>query len=673
MITEDVKEFSKSFHDELRADAHGLNALRETVFVQKMGDILEEYGEIEALMPCQYKGRGVKVDGYSFDDEFKDFILVVSHFKDEEDPSHARVNNTDINQSMKKVSTFFTKCLGGYHDQIDISNPAHDLAKLIYECRKEVRNVKFVLITDGHARRRASEVEEIEGVDVTRTVWDIERTCHFYRTGERETISMEFPDHCGGPLECVVEDSGDGIYTTYLGFMPGTALADMYALWGIKMLDMNVRVFLSARGNVNKGIRKTIKESPEMFCAYNNGITVFAREVTLTEDGKGLINAKDFQIVNGGQTTASLYHTRKKDRADLKKIQVQMKLTVIHDESKIEKLVPLISEFSNTQNKVQTADLAANEAPHPEIQEISKRLLAPDPTGGSFQTNWFYERARGSYEEFRSLTARTPHQKKHFDSINPKKQKFDKIKFAKVWNSYLRMPHTVSLGGQKNFGRFNQWLREQKDEDWVSFFRKTVALLLLWNETERMVRRKKFQGYHHNIVAYSLSWFFYLTGSRIDLEKIWQEQKVAASILDTLDGLSDIVDTHIRNTTYNVTEYCKKKDCWEKLLEGDGLLATGIEDEYLANGGNNGGYEVDTSGEEKAIDDCINKGAQAWFELSKWLRERDFLPGRARSQCYNMGRTINGKKKKPSAVLSIACLKVWSEAELRGWSLPIEE
>ena len=665
MGTDELREFSADFHEGIRVEASASDALREEVFVEKMGEILEEYGEIEALVPSFYRATGIKVAGYCYDDEFKDFILLTSLFLDETEPAKVRVTNSNIETEMKRVTSFFQKCTKGLYKKIEISNEAYDLAKLIYECRKEIRNIKFVLITDGTAPRRPSENEELDGIEVSRTVWDLERTCYFYRTGEREQISVDFTEYCEGPLSCAAKDDSEGVYTTYLAFLPGKVLADMYSTWGIKMLDMNVRVFLSARGNVNKGISRTIRDEPDMFCAYNNGITVFAREVSLTPDGTGLLSARDFQIVNGGQTTASLYHTRKKYKAELDSINVQMKLTVIHDEEMISDLVPLISQYSNTQNKVQTADLAANESPHPEIQAVSKSILAPDPTGGSQQTHWFYERARGSYEEFRNLTAKTSVQKKHFENLNPKSQKFDKIKFAKVWNSYLRLPFTVSLGAQKNFARFNEWLREQTEDDWVPFFRKTIALLILWNEMARMVRRNKFQGYHHNIVAYTLAWFFQLTESRIDLDKIWMNQNASDSIFNTLDSMSSIVNEHIRDTGLNVTEYCKKKDCWEKLLEKPVSLPDLLINEYITSGKRNS-YSSEVSSEKEAIQFCEDKGSQAWYELSAWLKERDFLTAKARSQCYNMGKFLK-KGKKPSVALSKPCMKAWADAEIRGW------
>jgi hypothetical protein len=668
VIAEDVTEFSKQFHEEIRAQATAVEALREEIFVQKMADILEEYGEIDTLNPCSYQSVGMKVDGYCYDDEFNSFILVVSYFLDEPDLNRAKVTNTDIQREFKHVTNFFERSLKGGYEKIEISNETHDLAKLIHECKEEIRNVKLVLLTDGITQKAPAEVAEIQGVDISRTVWDIERTCRFYKTGERERLDVDFTQYCDGPLSCVPREAASGSYTVYVGFIPGSALADMYTKWGIKMLDMNVRVFLSARGNVNKGIRRTILDEPDMFCAYNNGITVYAESVETEPlgEGIGLLRARDFQIINGGQTTASLYHTRKKDRANVENISVQMKLVVIHTKDNSLPLVHKISQFSNTQNKVQVADLAANESPHPEIQAISNSILAPDPTGGSQQTYWFYERARGSYEESRNMNAKTPAQKRYFDAMRPRNQKFDKIKFGKVWNAYLRLPHVVSLGGQKNFGRFNEWLREQKEEEWVPFFRKTVALLILWNAMEKIVRRQKFEGYHHNIVAYTLAWLFHLTHSQIDLERIWQKQAVDESILDLLEAMAQVVNEHIRGTNLNITEYCKKEDCWSKLKMREFSLPTGISDEYVHENQKTE-YQPSIQSETEAVEFCKSRGYQAWFDLAKWLKERDFLTPKARSQSFNMGRAVR-RGKGPSVVLSVACKKIWEDAEVRGWN-----
>lgn len=666
MITEELKEFSREFHDEIRAQAHAADAMKEEVFVERMGDILEEYGEIEGFNPCSYIGKAGKIDGWYFDDEFKDIVVIVSKYFDSDNLEEITVTNSEVNALFTQAERFIFNSIKGLHKKIDISDPAHELSSLIADCGKELRNIKIVLITDGLTKRREAEVSTVDDIEISKTIWDIERTYNFYRKGEREVIGVNFAEDYGGPINCVSLKNSTNRYTTYLAFVPGNVLADMYAKWGTKMLDMNVRVFLSARGNVNKGIKETIQNFPDLFCAYNNGITVFAKEVELKKDGQllSIVKAHDFQIVNGGQTTASLYHTRKKEKLNLESLYVQMKMTVIHNDADIPLLVPKISEYSNTQNKVQIADLAANQAPHPEIQAISNAIMAPDPTGGSVQTYWFYERARGGYEESKNLFAKTSAQKRQFDSLRPKNQKFDKIKFAKVWNTFLRLPHLVSLGGQKNFGRFNEWLREQH-EDWTEFFKKTVALLILWNNAEKIVRRQGFEGYHHNIIAYTLSWFFQLTGNRIDLNKIWKSQDVPASILDTLEQMSSIVNSHIRDTSQNVTEYCKKEECWTGLRDKHFSIPDKVIKEYVA-AGENKHYVPSVTSETEAIQFCKDKGADSWFALSKWLKELNYLTPKARSQSFNMGRCLK-RANEPSTALSIPCKKIWAEAENRGW------
>ena len=665
-MSEELKNFAKQFNEEIKAESHALESFREEVFVTRMGYILDEYGETDTVINSSYqnKNHGIKVDGYSHDEEMNSFILIISLFFDEPGISSQNVTNTMVSREMNRVTNFFKKSLSGLHKTLDIGAESYDLAKLIYDSKADISGVKFLLITDGVAPKNPSEKEEIDGIEITRAVWDIERTFNFIKTGTKETISIDFTEYCKGPLEFTVLDNSESLYTTYLGFIPGQALADMYNKWGIKMLDMNVRVFLSARGNINKGIRHTITDDPEMFCAYNNGINVFSKDIELNEKGTGIVKANDFQIINGGQTVASLFHTQKKHKADLSKIHVQMKLTVVKDEEHIEKMVPLISKYSNTQNKVQLTDLFANQKPHPEIQLISHNTLAPDPSGGSKQTYWIYERARGGFEEFKNLSANTSAQSRKFNILRPKHQKFDKIKLAKVWNSYLMLPHIVCYGGQKNFAHFNVWLSDQ-EVDFSDFFRETVSLLILWNKTEILFRKNNLQAYRHAVVAYTLSWLFYKTDSKIDLQKIWEKQDAAETIFDDLERMLIIVNENIRDTDENPSMYARKEECWKNLIKKDLNLNDQIEEEFFS--GQKKEYSAPANSVGKEIEFCVQKGGDLWFALSKWLKERNFLQGKQRSQCFNMGRKIS-QNGDPSELLSKACVKIWEESNNRGWN-----
>ncbi len=677
MPEDSLKSFSELLHHDIATDAHAMEMLREEAFVEKIGEILADYGEIRDHQICSWKDTGFKVDAYEMDEDFENLTLVVSHWLDISDPQQAKVVDSEVDRIFKRGTNFLAGSLKGkLKDRIDISNPAQDLAGLIHECQKDITSAKLILITDGLVTERRGETEIVEGVEVTKVVWDIQRIHTFVKTGEREQIAIDFASSYGGAIPCIEQPSPDGKYTTYLAFIPGTVLADLYGDWKIRLLERNVRVFLSHRVKVNQGIRDTIRLEPEMFCAYNNGITVYAQRVNLTTLPSGQVAISyvhDFQIVNGGQTTASLYHTRDKYKVDLRPVMIQMKLMVINEEARppdlpegqllADVLVPKIGRFSNTQNRIQLADLLANDPPHPELHAISKNLTAPDPTGGSVQTYWFYEKSRGSYEETRRLEAKTPAQERKFDQKYPKSQRFDKSKFGKAWNSYLRLPHIICLGAMKNFAEFNTWLQDQKDEDWTDFFKKTVALVMLWNEAEKIVRRQQFGGYCHAIVAYTLSWFHHLTNSNVDLSKIWSEQKIPVSIKQVVEILSQSVNNHIRDTTLNVTEWCKKEACWQKLKDRvapdlpnvSSCLVSGNPPQPRLARGND------------AIEFCKSKGGSAWKELAKWLKDRGFMSKKARSQCFNMGRFLQ-EGREPSFLLSNPCREIWQNAENSfGW------
>ena len=319
---------------------------------------------------------------------------------------------------------------------------------------------------------------------------------------------------------------------------------------------------------MNQGIRDTIRNEPGMFGAYNNGITVYAEDLMTEEleDGTiGISKVKDFQIVNGGQTTASLYHTRKTFKSPLEDIFVQMKIMVIHESAKPEEmsdnrlsddLVPKIGRFSNTQNKIQMSDLNANDPPHPEIHSISLQLPAPDSTGGTRISYWFYEKSRGSWDEKRRLEAKTVAQRRQFDQKFPRSQRFNKGDFARAWYSFHQKPHIVSLGPQKCFAQFNSNLLKdelaiasQTPGYWPEYFRRTVGLLVIWRalhiEVRRRVREGIYQSYAQNILAYTISLLSRQMDRKLDLEKFWDSQEVPEPVMEYILHLADIAHEHI--------------------------------------------------------------------------------------------------------------------------------
>lgn len=658
--------------------------MKEEAFTEIFTEYLIDFGDLDIaeLSAWRNKNVGAKIDAYAFDDDIETVSLISSIWKEDGE----NVTNSELDAAIKRVRKFFSLAIEGKlpGDRIDVGNPAYDVANTICEVRNELTTVRIIIVTNGETKPREGKRETQNGKDLQISVWDGPRILGLLQDTARVGITIDFEEY-GGSIKCVKQHGDTEKYSTYLAFVPGQILADLYSKHKTRLLEKNVRVFLSQRGGVNKGIRNTIINEPDMFCAYNNGITVYAESIVCSKLNDGIFElsvVEDFQIVNGGQTTASLYHTMKKDRADLSGISVQMKLMVIHEneddgERLSDQLVPKISQFSNTQNKIQMSDLRANDKPHPELFAISKKSVAPDPTGGTMTSYWFYEKSRGAWNETRNLETNTQSQRKAFDAKYPRNQRFDKGLFSKVWYSHLNKPHIVSLGPQKCFARFHtdfltNLVQEGKTE-WPVFFKKTVGILLLWKVTEKEVKRRiregVYQSFAQNITAYTIALFSQQTNQKIDLLRLWELQKVPEEMMQYIMDLADIAHDHITDLPSNfslVSEYSKREICWKTLVSKSFPNPPSTLSNFIHS--KQSKMKISASKDEQNIDFCKSKGYQAWYDLSKWMSDRGWGTGKQRSQCYNMGKFLQSRRE-PSAALSAPCRNAWESMEQNyGWN-----
>jgi hypothetical protein len=359
--------------------------------------------------------------------------------------------------------------------------------------------------------------------------------------------------------------------------MPGKLLADLYGQYSSRLLEQNVRSFLQARAAVNKGIRDTILTDPEMFFAYNNGITATASRVeVISADGSlQITEIEDLQIVNGGQTTASLFHTRRKDKADLEKVFVQMKLSVVSSDL-AERVVPKISEYANTQNKVNAADFFSNHPYHIRMEEYSRRIWAPAAAGAQRETKWFYERARGQFIDAQAkLTAA---ESKRFLAEYPKTQMFTKTDLAKYENVWEEHPRFVNLGAQKNFAKFAERISEEWKADPDKFdegyYHKVIARAIIFKNAEKIVSEQSWYGggYRANIVTYTIALLGYCADARrcsFDFQKIWRRQSMDPVLGDAIARVGHLVQEDLSKPPErisNVTEWAKRDACWQRLV-----------------------------------------------------------------------------------------------------------
>ncbi|MEC8568030.1 MAG: AIPR family protein, partial [Pseudomonadota bacterium] len=351
----------------------------------------------------------------------------------------------------------------------------------------------------------------MDNKSISLSVWDLKRLKQFVEQGQaRADLVINFADDFGGSVPVLRASTGSDTLESYLAVIPGWQLANIYEKWGPRLLEANVRSFLQARGKVNKGIRDTIRDEPHMFFAYNNGLSATADSIELekTEHGFVLSNATNLQIVNGGQTTASLHAARKLFEQQLENVYVQMKLTIVPN-LLTEQVVPRISEYANSQNKVNAADFFSNHPFHVKVEELSRKLLAPAGELGYRETKWFYERARGQYADERAR--RTIAERKKFDAEFPKNQFFTKTDLAKIENTFSCLPHIVSLGAQKNFTEFAKNIGKTWGSNGDSFdelwFKRLIARIILFRAMEKLVSNADWYqgGYRANIVTFGLA------------------------------------------------------------------------------------------------------------------------------------------------------------------------
>lgn len=505
-----VEEFFHDFRQEMLAGAEANSTYQLEAFMEAVSNELIETGFVEGYEHCHYRAaRGVRVDGYWFNDEGVLDIFVADFDCRRELETLTR---TDVDASFKRVSNFFEASLLGKL-QPDVTTPEYGLVRQICDRRATLRKVNFFLTSERVLSDRFQTFPEgeVSGIHTTYHVWDMAR---FQRQrssrGHKEALDIDFVEMFGDGINCLPANLGFQTYQSYLIVIPAPILTSLYERYSARLLEQNVRTFLQARGNVNKGIRATILCEPQMFFAYNNGITATAQQVQtrMTSDGLQISRITDLQIVNGGQTTASLFHTQRSDKADITGIFVQMKLSVI-DSEQSEMVVPRISEYANTQNRVNAADFFANHPFHVRMAEFSRRIWAPAQQGVQRESKWFYERARGQYLDAQSKL--TAGEQKRFRAEYPKSQMFTKTDLAKFENVFDDHPKFVNLGSQKNFARYalrigREW---EKSSDGFNelYFRRAVARGILFRAAEKLVSDQPWYngGYRANIVAYTLS------------------------------------------------------------------------------------------------------------------------------------------------------------------------
>jgi hypothetical protein len=648
---DDLTEYARDLQQSVLLDAgiEGAEQMRSEVFTRHVIDILVEAGELENALPCHLRERGIEVHGYGIDDEDTLNLLTTIYSGDVPPGS---VSRTELDKALQRLINFWDRCREQpYHERLEESSDAYDMALHIHRCASAVRRVRLFVITDGRAAAAQLGAEDADGIELRRSVWDIVRLHRLETSGQpQEPIEINFVQRYGEPLACLSVGRGIAAYDAMLTVFPGAWLADIYNEYGPRLLELNVRSFLQAAGKVNRGIRDTLRDEPERFLAYNNGIAATASAVDLVNlpaGGSAIAAMRDLQIVNGGQTTASI-HRALVTGIDLSAVSVQAKVTVV-DPASLDEIVPLISRFANSQNRVSEADLSANDPFHVEIETLSRTVWTPVSGDTLRQTRWFYERARGQYRDAVNREG-TPARRRAWQVTHPPAQRFTKTDLAKFENTWAQLPHDVSRGAQKNFTVFMGTMSRTHSKPGIEDFHRLVAKAILWKRTERIISDQHFGGYRANLVAYAIAKLSHSTGQRVDLARIWEEQALTEAIEAALADLSHVaweVLVDKAPTGTNITEWAKREQCWKGMRDRPWSVPPALAAELVSPGQASVSPTASTgsAADDVAVAACLEMEPDGWFAIADWAKQTDSLQPWQRKLAFDIG--IRMKRGRP--------------------------
>ena len=577
MSSSELTDFLRDTQANVKSQIREGALYQELVFAGIVMDHMSEIGMTFEPVECHYEGTVsnaiLRLSGYSLSEDADQLDLFVSLYAGAEELTPIPDSETKV--AAERCLRFLTLCAEGKMAQrLDGSSDVASLANSLQGIYNNLEQIRIYVITDRVAKSKSFKTRDIGGKAVRLEVMDIERLHRHTSEGKpRDELVIDFNEASGSPLPCVYVPGENDDYDYALTAVPGEALRLLYEKFGARLLEANVRSFLSVKGKgVNAGIQSTLRSAPERFMAYNNGIVIVADEMYLgkTSQGEqGIAWLKGLQIVNGGQTTASLYFTKKKyPDTDLSRVRVPAKIIVMkaQDSTKEEALVSDISRYANSQNAVRQSDLSANKPFHVEIEKLSRSVYCPDGV-----SQWFYERAAGSYSTLLAREGTSPSRLKALKEAIPPARRITKTDLAKYLNAWDRKPDIVSMGSQKNFDRFMAALSLADNQEVplpnVADYKSMIAKAKLYRDTQKLLR-PMFQAFQANVTAYTISVLSEKLGSRMDLNRIWEKQAVSPELMKQIAAWANEVNATLHATSGGrmVSEWAKRPECKEAVM-----------------------------------------------------------------------------------------------------------
>ena len=333
---------------------------RETAFIADRCQFLVDQDVLQSFNVVQYAAESCRIDAWglkpAIDGSSNDsIVLIISDFFDQDSP--AAITLTDFRAYCNKAKRFFQNALKDEFrlSHLPANSSAAQFADYIYKRRNEDQQVTIIGITNGSVVSKSNKLVIAENTTTTVTfrydIWDFARFARIERSlGGRESVDIDLVNDYELPegIKSLHVENGSSEIDSYLFVLPGKVLYEMYEQWNERLLEQNPRTFLQFTGKINKGIRGTLTNNPDRFFSYNNGIAAVANRVDIDPVTGNINKIYNLQIVNGGQTTASIYNAYYRSMKDKKpiaidKVYVMVKLSVIGQQELADQIIPKIS------------------------------------------------------------------------------------------------------------------------------------------------------------------------------------------------------------------------------------------------------------------------------------------------------------------------------------------
>ncbi len=676
-----LEDFHQDFLQSVLSDSESRGLLKAQSFFEIVCEDLVSVGDLtNNYTPAEYIKRGVEAYGYDYDDERK--ILTILNHQFFQDDLIQTLTKGLIEAKFNRLQTFYSKCADGLYREMEETSEAYSMGFNIYKYieKKQLQKVRFMVLTDGKATRNLIELpsETKNGVIFDFRVVDIEYLHNIYESETKSAVSDIEVN-----LPCLKINDESNSYQSYLAVVGGDLLVSIYEDNGQKLFEQNVRTFLQFKGYVNKGLKNTIEYKPEMFFAYNNGITATAESVEIGSDGN-LKKIKNFQIVNGGQTTSAIYAAKMTSNLDVSKVAVQMKLSVVKKTENQDDFISKVAEYANTQNKINNSDFFSNSPFHKDMKEYSGRIYAPAIGGSQKRTHWFYERVRGEY--LNSQAYLKPAEKTRFLIENPKIQVIDKTLLSKTEVMWRKRPDIVSKGAQESFKKFADEITETLEKDNLaiteSYFKDAVCRVMLFRAVEKIVSAAAWYdgGFRAQTVAYTISYLSALTlesGLSLNFDLMWETQAIPESLIDMLKLIAEQVYqkiTHPAPGYANITQWTKNSMCWVSVQEID--IDFPDPDPRLFIDREEKNYQIKESKDIKAVDKGIDAQIfvltvtlESWNKLYDYYRNYKGIKNLSTMQLDILEKMAAGKIALPSEKQAKILHQAYSSAKSEGLDL----